>query len=928
MADVSVKQFAEVLKVPAEKLLQQFADAGIELDNENSSVTDEQKMQLLSHLRQSHGKAEAESGRKITLKRRSSGELKVGAGGKARTVNVEVRKKRTYVKRDEVLEAEKARQAEEEAKLKAVREQEAAEREALEAARRKANDEKRAEEAAKSATSAASGEPEQAVEPSQEQVDEPNQVTAERDTAEQDAAEQDAAAQDTAETVDTAAASDEASAAEQADATESASEDTSDVVTADASDSSDEDATDEADGAEPDKAGKPVKAVIAPSEADVRLAMQSRKEKAEREKAAQQRKDAKKGGANTRYGRAELHVAAGAADRRKSKRKSRSAVEVKVDNAHQFEKPTAPVVRDVDVPDSISVGDLAQRMAVKANDVIKTLMGMGAMVTINQVIDQDTASLVVEEMGHNAKPVSEVEPDEILLQDAVQNDSEATPRPPVVTIMGHVDHGKTSLLDYIRRAKVAAGEAGGITQHIGAYHVETDKGVISFLDTPGHAAFTAMRARGSQVTDIVIIVVAADDGVMPQTVEAIQHAKAADVPVIIAVNKIDKEEADPDRVKNELSAHEIIPEDWGGEHQFMHVSALTGAGVDELLDAISLQAEILELTAPTEGAAKGMVIESSLEKGRGPVATVLVQSGTLNQGDVILCGQEYGRVRAMFDENGQAIKSAAPSIPAQVLGLSGVPNAGDEMLVLPDDKKAREVAELRSHRERESKLAKQQAARLTEMFTKMEEGNVETVNLLVKADVQGSAEALIESLQKLSTDEVRVKVIASGVGGITETDASLAAASQAVVIGFNVRADAGARRVAEESEVEIRYYSVIYEALDDVKDAMSGLLSPELREEIVGVAEVREVFRSSEFGAIAGCLVLEGNVKRANPIRVLRNNTVIYEGELESLRRFKDEVSVVEAGTECGIGVKNYNDVQPGDSIEVFERIEIARTID
>ncbi|MFP4161094.1 MAG: translation initiation factor IF-2, partial [Ectothiorhodospira sp.] len=535
--------------------------------------------------------------------------------------------------------------------------------------------------------------------------------------------------------------------------------------------------------------------------------------------------------------------------------------------------------------------------------------------------------LVVEEMGHIPKLMQEGEVEDELVLEA-EEQGETLPRPPVVTVMGHVDHGKTSLLDHIRLSKVAAGEAGGITQHIGAYHVPfKGRTGITFLDTPGHAAFTAMRARGAKVTDVVVLVVAADDGVMPQTLEAIQHAQAGEVPMVVAVNKIDKPDADPDRVKSELAQHNVISEEWGGETQFVHVSAITGEGVDALLEAIQLQAELMELKAPREGPARGVVVESKLDKGRGPVATVLVQSGTLHKGDVILSGQEFGRVRAMFDENGKPVKSAGPSTPVEILGLSGVPNAGDDVLVSADERKAREVALFRQGKFRETKLATQQAAKLENLFSQMQEGAAPVVNILLKADVQGSAEALRDSLEKLSTDEVKVKIVAAGVGGITESDVNLATASNAIIIGFNVRADAGARKAASEQEIDLRYYSVIYEAIDDVKQALSGLLSPELREEIIGLAQVRDVFKSSQFGAVAGCLVVEGSVKRGNPIRVLRDNVVVYEGELESLRRFKDDVNEVKTGTECGIAVKNYNDVKPGDQIEVYHRVEVARTL-
>lgn len=592
-----------------------------------------------------------------------------------------------------------------------------------------------------------------------------------------------------------------------------------------------------------------------------------------------------------------------------------------------FTKPAQVAKADVVIGETITVAELANKMAVKATEIIKTMMKMGEMVTINQVIDQDTAQLVAEEMGHKVILRKENELEESVMEDRDVN-AEKVQRAPVVTIMGHVDHGKTSLLDYIRKAKVAAGEAGGITQHIGAYHVETDDGkMITFLDTPGHAAFTSMRARGAKATDIVVLVVAADDGVMPQTIEAIQHARAAGAPIVVAVNKIDKPEANPDRVEQELLQHEVISEKFGGDVQFVPVSAKKGMGIDDLLEAILLQSEVLELSAVKEGMASGVVIESYLDKGRGPVATILVQSGTLNKGDIVLCGFEYGRVRAMRDENGKEVNSAGPSIPVEVLGLSGVPAAGDEATVVRDEKKAREVALYRQGKFREVKLARQQKAKLENMFTNMAEGDVAELNVIVKADVQGSVEAICQSLAELSTAEVKVKVVGSGVGGITETDATLAAASNAIVLGFNVRADATARRVIESENIDLRYYSIIYELLNEIKAAMSGMLQPEFKQEIIGLAEVRDVFRHPKFGAIAGCMVTEGIVKRNNPIRVLRDNVVIFEGELESLRRFKDDVSEVRNGMECGIGVKNYNDVKVGDQIEVFEVVEVKRTI-
>ncbi|HET6629308.1 MAG TPA: translation initiation factor IF-2 [Woeseiaceae bacterium] len=832
MADVTVAQFADVLKVPVDKLITQLDEAGIKVRGSDDTITEDAKLELLTHLRRSHGQedtsATAAAPRRITLKRKSQSELRLsGAQGRSRTVNVEVRRKRTYMKRD-VLEKQ-AQQEQEALDAKRREEEERVEAEKRERERLKAEKEQQAK-------------------------------------AEEDQRKEEEAKQQAEQNAQEAAA----------------------------------------------KAAAEEKARLERAEQDARERRQKEKQKA----------------TETRYGRKELHVAGDKSGRRRRKTTSRRRpVSISTDGQHGFERPTAPVVREVEIPATIAVSELAQRMAVKANEVIKVLFNMGAMVTINQVIDQDTATLVVEELGHSAKPISGTAVDEDLLADE-QPTGEKVPRAPVVTIMGHVDHGKTSLLDYIRRTKVAAGEAGGITQHIGAYHAETDKGGITFLDTPGHAAFTAMRARGAQATDIVILVVAADDGVKPQTVEAIQHARAAEVPIVVAINKMDKEGADPDRVKNELSQHEVISEEWGGEHLFVNVSAMTGDGVDNLLDSILLQAEVMDLGAVAEGPAQGLVIESSLEKGRGAVATLLVQAGTLKQGDMIIAGEEYGRIRNMFDETQQQIDKAGPSTPVVVLGLSKTPNAGDDFLVVKNERKAREVAEFRQSRSRETKLAQQQAAKMEDVFSQMTEAEGAVVPLLIKSDVHGSTEALRDALTKLSNDEVKVKVISSGVGGITESDATLAAASNATIIGFNVRADSAARNAIKESGVDVRYYSIIYEAIDDIKAAVSGLLAPEIRENIVGLAEVKEVFTSPKFGQIAGCIVTEGYVRRANPIRVLRDNVVIFEGELESLRRFKDDVNEVRAGTECGIGVRNYNDVKVGDQIECYERIEVARKLD
>ena len=841
MADVTVTQFAEVLKVPVEKLILQLDEAGIKVSGSDDMISEDAKLELLSHLRRAHGQddtpATAAAPRRITLKRKSQSELRLsGSQGRSRTVNVEVRRKRTYIKRD-VLE----KQAQEE-------------QEELDRVRRE--EEERVAAAARE---------EERLKTEQEEAIKRREAELEKEKQAQESAEEEARR-----------------LAEKA-AVEAADE----------------------------------KTRLEKAEADARV--RRTKEKAK----------PKPNRAETRYGRKELHVAGDKSGRRKRKTPTRRRpVSVGGDSKHGFERPTAPVIHEVEIPESISVAELAQRMAIKGNEVVKVLFNMGAMVTINQVIDQDTATLVVEELGHVAKQVDSAEIDEQLLADEEQQTGEQVSRSPVVTIMGHVDHGKTSLLDYIRRTKVADHEAGGITQHIGAYSVETDKGKVTFLDTPGHAAFTAMRARGAQATDIVVLVVAADDGVMPQTIEAIQHSKAAGVPLVVAINKIDRENSDPERVKNELTQHEVIPEDWGGEQMFANVSALTGEGVDALLDAILLQAEVMDLKAIADGPAHGLVIEGSLEKGRGSVATLLVQSGTLRQGDMIIAGEEYGRIRNMFDETGASIKEAGPSSPAVVLGLSKTPSAGDDFLVVKNERKAREVAEFRQSKTRDAKLAQQQASKLEDMFSRMQEGEASTVPVIIKSDVHGSAEALRDALTKLSNDEVKVNVLSSSVGGITETDANLAAASKAVIIGFNVRADAAARTAIKESGVDVRYYSIIYEAIDDVRLALTGLLAPEIREQIVGLAEVKEVFRSPKFGDVAGCIVSEGFVKRSNPIRVLRDNVVIYEGELESLRRFKDDVNEVRSGTECGIGVKNYSDVKIGDHIECFERVEVARTLD
>ncbi len=889
MTDVTVKSLAAEIQTSVERLVQQFADAGIH-KSETDSVTQQEKETLLTHLNREHGSTSS----KLTLQRKTRSTLNIpGTGGKSKSVQIEVRKKRTYVKGESDAEqAEAEAQAQREAEEQARREaEEKAQREAAEKAQREAEEQAKREAADKARREAA--EKEKVSNQHTDEVTRANQ--SEKARREAEAAELKRKAEEEARRkieADAKRVAEEARkmAEEKGSGWTEASEEAEDTTDYHVTTSQHaRQAEDENDREVEGGRGRPAKA--------------SRPKKGN--KHSESKADREEARAATRGG--------------KSKRKPSSLQQ-------GFNKPAQAVNRDVIIGETITVAELANKMAVKGSLVIKAMMKMGAMATINQVIDQETAQLVAEEMGHKVILRRENELEEAVMDDR-DTDAAQESRAPVVTIMGHVDHGKTSLLDYIRSTKVASGEAGGITQHIGAYHVETDNGMVTFLDTPGHAAFTAMRARGAQATDIVILVVAADDGVMPQTIEAIQHAKAAKVPVVVAVNKCDKPEADPDRVKNELTQYGIIPEEWGGENMFVNVSAKAGTGIDDLLNAILLQAEVLELTAIREGMASGVVIESFLDKGRGPVATVLVREGTLNKGDIVLCGFEYGRVRAMRDELGREVLTAGPSIPVEILGLSGVPAAGDEATVVRDEKKAREVALYRQGKFREVKLARQQKSKLENMFANMTEGEVSELNIVLKSDVQGSVEAISDSLLKLSTDEVKVKIIGSGVGGITETDATLAAASNAIILGFNVRADASARRVIDSENVDLRYYSVIYNLIDEVKAAMSGMLAPEYKQQIIGLAEVRDVFKSPKFGAIAGCMVTEGNIKRHNPIRVLRDNVVIYEGELESLRRFKDDVNEVRNGMECGIGVKNYNDVRPGDMIEVFEVIEVQRTI-
>jgi len=854
MAEVTVKQLAADVGAPVDRLLKQIVEAGLDARSENDAVTSDEKQQLLAYLRKTHGEQEAEP-RKITLKRKTTTTLKAG---KAKTVNVEVRKRRTYIKRAELQPEAEAPKPEEK-----VEEQKPVEAAAP------------AEEAPKVAAEAEAPAPE-AEKPVEAEVAEKEEAP----KAEEPKAEEPVKA---AEPV-----------------------------------------------VEPEP--QPEEVPIPPPEKEGKDRKPKKKNKGrERGEELEEGKPKKKqaGHRGPRSRPVEEPVIMSEDEEESAPRKSLRMKKKPKEKRHGFERPTKPMVREVEIPETITVGDLAQRMAVKAADVIKTLMGMGVMATINQALDQETAILVTEELGHKAKAVSEDAFEEEVLSEIteVSEGKEKIKRAPVISVMGHVDHGKTSLLDYIRRTKVAAGESGGITQHIGAYHVETDHGMVSFLDTPGHAAFTAMRARGAQCTDIVILVVAADDGVMPQTKEAVDHARSAGVPLVVAINKMDKEEADPDRIKNELAGMDVIPEDWGGDTQFVPVSAHTGQGIDDLLEAVLLQSEMLELEASPDAPAKGVVVESSLERGRGSVATVLVQNGTLRQGDMVVAGSFFGKVRAMTDEAGKQVKEAGPSIPVEILGLNGTPDAGDEFFAVADEKKAKELAEFRQTREREQRLQRQQAAKLENMFENMGKDEVKTLNVILKADVRGSLEAITKALLDLGNEEVQVKIVSSGVGGIAETDVSLAAATNAVIFGFNVRADSAAKRLVEQEGLDLRYYSIIYNLIDDVKAALTGMLAPEFREDIVGIAEVRETFRSPKFGQVAGCMVVEGNVYRNKPIRVLRDNVVIFEGELESLRRYKDDVPEVRNGMECGIGVKGY-DVKVGDQIEVFDRVKVERKLE
>jgi translation initiation factor IF-2 len=890
MAQVTVHQLAEVVGASADRLLTQMKEAGLPHTDAEQDVSDEDKQTLLTYLKRSHGES-TKAPRRITLNRKTSSTLRTAGSQGRKTVNVEVRKKRTYVKRDaDELEAEATVAAEEAATADLV-----AESGDVPVAQAEAVIDTTAEREA------------EAVVAEQEFVEEiAPEIDDDPANMDPEVLRQRAAQRRKLKEAEDVAARQTAIAARQAEAERKKTE-----------------VEPKASGTEaPASKARPKRLHDAPvaNTEDHKRKPGSGRGRLERIPGAGR---GKKRGHNLSL--SDLDAAEnGAARRRGRKKMQRTHVE---HSKHGFEMPTEKKIIEVELSDSTSVADLAQKMSIKTSQVIKELMKLGVMATINQMIDQDTATLVVEEMGHTVSLVSDDALEDQLEEALSQHDGTQELRAPVVTVMGHVDHGKTSLLDYIRKSRVASGEAGGITQHIGAYHVETDKGMISFLDTPGHAAFTAMRARGAKSTDIVILVVAADDGVMPQTEEAVNHARAAGVPLIVAINKMDKEGADPERVKNELSAKEVIPEDWGGDTQFINVSAITGDGVDALLDAVLLQAELLELTAARDIPAQGIVIESRLDKGRGSVASLLIQNGTLRKGDIVLAGLQYGRVRAMLDENGKQIDEAGPSIPVEILGLDGTPDAGDLFAAVESEKRAREIADFRQEKTRSSKMQRQQAAKLDNMFASMTEGQKKNLNVVIKADVRGSLEAIQSSLLELGNDEVQVNIISGGVGGITETEVSLAMTAGAVMFGFNVRADNAARKLVDEEGVDLRYYKVIYDLIDDVRDALTGMLDPELREEIVGIAEVRDVFSSPKFGLIAGSMVIEGTVHRSKPIRVLRDNIVIYEGELESLRRFKDDATEVRNGTECGIGVKNYTDVKVGDLIEVFEVKEIARSL-
>lgn len=886
MSTITIKAFADQIGIEPDRLVKQLGDAGVEGKTVDDSLRDSEKRQLLEFLR-SGGAAATEKtapapGRgKITLKKKTTSEIKqTTKTGVARTVQVQTKKRRTFVKREVLEQQEKERQ-----EAEVIRQKDEAAR--AEQARLEAEHE------------------------AQLAAEEEARLAAEAEQAEAEASKTDGVEESVAD-----------------DAVEPESSDV-------AANTEPETAEEQPAVVEEPVESKPRREVAMPSvirKASERKSVSPIIRQAEplpepvkpvTENKAGRNKSARK----PFSGREELHVAKG---KRKRKEKRRpSNIKSTVGEQHAFEKPVVPVVREIEIPETISVADLAAQMSVKSAEVVKVLFNMGTMVTINQTLDQDTAMLVVDEMGHSAVEAKQDDPEAFISQTQTLevDESAFVARPPVVTVMGHVDHGKTSLLDYIRKAKVTDGEAGGITQHIGAYQVETSNGQITFLDTPGHEAFSAMRARGAQATDLIILVVAADDGVKPQTIEAIKHAKNADVPIIVAINKMDKDAADPDKVKQELANEEVIPEDWGGDVMMIPVSAHSGLGVDDLLESIAMQSELLELKARPDGNAAGLVVEARLDKGRGAVCTILVQQGELKFGDSILVGRETGRVRAMVDHAGKPIKKAGPSTPVEIQGLSGVPAAGDEMLVVDDERKAREAAEFRQNKDRESRLARQQAAKLENMFQQMSEGETKNVNVVIKGDVQGSIEALTESLVKLSTDEVKVSVVHGMVGAINESDINLAMASSAVVIGFNVRADSQARKLAEQEDVQIRYYSIIYEVIDDVKAAMEGLLDPEIREDVLGHVEVREVFKAPKIGTIAGCFVTEGVVRRNANVRIVRDGVVIFEGNIDSLRRFKDDVSEVKAGTECGIGVTNYNDIKVEDQLEIFEKVEVKVTL-
>ncbi|MFJ3046890.1 translation initiation factor IF-2 [Herbaspirillum chlorophenolicum] len=949
MASTNVAQFATELKMPADLLLTQLRSAGVEKSSESDALSKEDKDRLLEHLRRARGASPEGEKKKITLTRKETTEIKqADATGKSRTIQVEVRKKRTFIKRDEpAAEEASARaaavpheQAETPAEVQARQEEEARRQVEL-----KAQEERLAQLEAERAAQAQAAELEQqrareAAEAEAARAAAEAAVEAEKAKAGTQAAQP---APNPAEEEKKRAAAEEAKkkaaevakvAAERAAAAERARKAVEDEVAqikammnaprkvvkapepapAAAAKTSEGTLHKPADKKPGDKPADK-KPVVAADKKSIKSANVS----------STWQDDAKKRGTGMKARGAT--GAGGGRDGWRSGPKGRRHSHGDDQRESNFQVPTEAVVHDVYVPETITVAEVAHKMAVKASEVIKHLMKLGQMVTINQVLDQETAMIVVEEMGHRAHAAKLDDPEALLVEGEEHTDAEALPRAPVVTVMGHVDHGKTSLLDYIRRTKVASGEAGGITQHIGAYHVETPRGMITFLDTPGHEAFTAMRARGAKATDIVILVVAADDGVMPQTKEAIAHAKAGGVPLVVAINKIDKPGANPDRVKQELIAEEVVPEEYGGDAPFITVSAKTGEGIDSLLENVLLQAEVLELTAPIDVPARGLVIEAKLDKGRGPVATILVQSGTLKRGDVVLAGSAYGRVRAMLDENGKNISEAGPSIPVEIQGLTEVPSAGEEVLVMTDERKAREIGLFRQGKFRDVKLAKQQAAKLENMFEQMSEGEVKNLPMIIKTDVQGSQEALVQSLQKLSNAEVRVQVVHAAVGGITENDVNLAVASKAVIIGFNTRADASARKLAEANGVDIRYYNIIYDAVDEVKAAMSGMLAPEKREQALGLVEIRQVFVVSKVGSIAGCYVLEGLVKRGSQVRLLRNNVVVWTGELDSLKRFKDDVKEVKSGFECGLSLKGYNDIEVGDQLEIFEVQEVARTL-